>query len=276
MSLAKILFVDDEANIRITLPKILELQGFEVEAAATVSEGLKLIQSTRYDILLTDLNIGEPGDGFTLVSAMRRVQPSAATLIITGFPAFETALRAIREQVDDYVVKPAVIPELVETLKRNIQQPRRCSSTVRRRISVVLQENLDKLLDGWLNMAKKNSHLAEFQLNDREWLNHFPIVLPMVFSHLDVYVQELPVAVLEAARRHGETRAEQGFNVHDVQIEARLLRQAIYHLLQQHLLAVDISYWIKDMRNLNDALDSIVIESVKALSLDMSSQAAVS
>src|SRR5438270_14059879 len=103
----KILFVDDEPGIRVTLPMILGQHGFEVVTASNVREGLALIQQQEFHVLLTDLNIGEPGDGFTLVTAMRRVQPKAVTLIITGFPAFETALRAIREQVDDYVVKPA-------------------------------------------------------------------------------------------------------------------------------------------------------------------------
>jgi YesN/AraC family two-component response regulator len=54
-----------------------------------------------FDILVTDLNIGEPGDGFTVVSAIRRMQPDAAALIITGFPAFDNVLQAIRQQVND-------------------------------------------------------------------------------------------------------------------------------------------------------------------------------
>src|SRR5437868_9746999 len=103
----KVLFVDDEPTIRLTLPKILEMHEFEVKTAATVGEALKLIQSEEFDVLLSDLNIGEQSDGFTVVSAMRRVQPEALTIILTGYPAFESALQAIREQVDDYIAKPA-------------------------------------------------------------------------------------------------------------------------------------------------------------------------
>src|SRR6266567_5471173 len=51
-------------------------------------EILKLIQSEQFDVLLSDLNIGEPSDGFTVVSAMRRIQPDALTIILTGYPAF--------------------------------------------------------------------------------------------------------------------------------------------------------------------------------------------
>src|SRR3954471_9450433 len=119
-NLTKVLFVDDEPTIRLTLPKILEMHEFEVKAAANVQDALKLIQEEKFDVLLSDLNIGAPSDGFTVVSAMRRVQPDAVTIIITGYPAFETALQAIREQVDDYISKPANVDELVNTIKYKV------------------------------------------------------------------------------------------------------------------------------------------------------------
>src|SRR4051812_41551871 len=106
MAKPRLLFVDDEASIRLTLPALLEMHGFEVTSCASVAEALTCMQKGQFDVLLSDLNIGEAGDGFTVVSAMRRSQPNAVTIIITGYPAFETALQAIRRQVDDYVVKP--------------------------------------------------------------------------------------------------------------------------------------------------------------------------
>src|SRR5438270_5967579 len=103
--------------IRRTLPEILRREGFEVTVAATVPEALEQIQREQFDILISDLNIGEPGDGFTVVSAMRRSQPQAATFILTGFPDFDTALKAIRSQVDDYLVKPTHPLRLIEKVK---------------------------------------------------------------------------------------------------------------------------------------------------------------
>src|SRR6266513_538424 len=98
MAKTRILFVDDEPAIRMTLPVILTAEGFDVAVAATVAEALTYINAQPFDVLLADLNIGEKGDGFTLISAMRRVQPTAVTLILTGFPDFDTALQAIRNQ----------------------------------------------------------------------------------------------------------------------------------------------------------------------------------
>src|SRR5256885_16042780 len=121
----RILFADDEPGIRMTLPLILEQEGFEVSVAATVGEALAYINRDSFDVLLADLNIGERGDGFTLISAMRRGQPSAVTLILTGYPDFETALQAIRNQVDDYLTKPTDVRELVATIKERAMNPRR-------------------------------------------------------------------------------------------------------------------------------------------------------
>jgi DNA-binding NtrC family response regulator len=91
----RILFVDDEPSIRLTLPAVLEEHGFEVSIAGSVAEALSKINSSRFDVLLSDLNIGEDGDGFRVVRAMRSIQPKCVTVILTGYPAFESALQGI-------------------------------------------------------------------------------------------------------------------------------------------------------------------------------------
>src|SRR5215813_13610508 len=146
----RILFADDEPGIRLTLPLILEQEGFEVSVAATVAEALAYSNRDSFDVLLADLNIGEKGDGFTLISAMRRVQPSAVTLILTGYPDFATALEAIRNQVDDYLTKPADLNQLVATIRERTVNPRRVAPLQVKRISTILRERSDEIVDEWL------------------------------------------------------------------------------------------------------------------------------
>jgi DNA-binding NtrC family response regulator len=116
----RILFVDDEPSIRLTLPAVLEEHGFEVSIAGSVAEALSKINSSRFDVLLSDLNIGEDGDGFRVVRAMRSIQPKCVTVILTGYPAFESALQGIRNQVDDYLVKPADLESLINTIHEKL------------------------------------------------------------------------------------------------------------------------------------------------------------
>src|SRR5260370_13810981 len=151
MERSKLLFVDDDESIRQTLPMILTANGFDVTTVATVAEAISEINRQRFDILLSDLNIGQPGDGFTVVSAMRRIQPHARTYILTGYPDFVSALEAIRRQVDDYLTKPADIPSLLQTLRakqhgtRILHSPRnRPSPVIRKNPAPIIAESADQ------------------------------------------------------------------------------------------------------------------------------------
>lgn len=173
----RVLFVDDEEGIRLTLPPILEHAGFDVSVAASVPEALEMINHQSFDVLLTDLNIGSPADGFILVSAMRRVQPKSATFILTGYPDFQTALEAIRKQVDDYFTKPADIAMLIATLKEKARNPRACSEPPCKRVSDVVLENSDEIVRRWLREVKKDRRLMAAWLSDDERIEHVPLLL---------------------------------------------------------------------------------------------------
>src|SRR5436190_10839300 len=116
----RLLFVDDEEGIRETLPLLLQARGFDVRVAASVSEAISEIKTQKFDVLLSDLNIGKDGDGFTVVKAMRRAQPNCVTVLLTGYPGFESALQAIHDEVDDYFVKPAELDSLISTIERKL------------------------------------------------------------------------------------------------------------------------------------------------------------
>jgi DNA-binding NtrC family response regulator len=122
MEAARVLFVDDEPSLRLTMPEVLRQHGFSVTAVGTVNEALAEITSAEFDVLISDLNFDHPADGFIVVSAMRRTQPNCVTLILTGYPGFETALEALRSQVDDYLINPADVPALVRLIEAKLQQ----------------------------------------------------------------------------------------------------------------------------------------------------------
>lgn len=112
----RLLFVDDEPNIRATLPVILRRYGFKVTVAATVAEGLDFIQKQQFDLLLCDLNIDHEADGLEIIRAMRQLNPYCVTIVFTGFPSPETVREGIQLGVDDYIEKPADANELVAIL----------------------------------------------------------------------------------------------------------------------------------------------------------------
>jgi ActR/RegA family two-component response regulator len=95
--------------------------GFAVTAVGTVSEALAHVNGTECDVLVSDLNIDKPGDGFLVIAAMRLLQPKCITLVLTGYPAFDTAVEGIRHCINDYLVKPVKIDELVNAININLK-----------------------------------------------------------------------------------------------------------------------------------------------------------
>ena len=72
MSANRVLLVDDDEVVRMTLTGVLEQSGFKITTAANVPEALRLITSEEsFDVLLSDLHMPGAGDGLTVVSAMK-------------------------------------------------------------------------------------------------------------------------------------------------------------------------------------------------------------
>jgi len=262
MDKPKLLFVDDEDSIRITLPAILTQEGFDVTTAATVAEAISIINRQSFDILLSDLNIGEPGDGFTVVSAMRRIQPKARTFILTGYPDFSSALEAIRRQVDDYLTKPADIPTLVRTLKSKLQREAPQAPGLKKS-AVVLSENEGEIIDLWYREVQSDPEFQEIPMSRKERIDHLPGLLKDLVRRLEKGDTGADPASARSASIHGRKRREQGYSATQIVQESRLFYRVIANRLQQNLLDLDISTVIPDLIRISEVLNEMLQESIR-------------
>ncbi len=261
----RILLVDDEPNILLTLAAILGHEGYTVITAATVAEALREIGVQPFDALIADLNIGEPGDGFTVVSAMRRTHPRCINLILTGYPAFETALQAIRNQVDDYLVKPADVRELVKSLETKLSNPRPAGAMAVQPLAEFLRENASEISQRALAAMKSNSRLAAIPLTDEQRLDHVLGLLTGIVEQLQSERPNQPTrALLEDGARHGAVRRKQRYSEDLLVEDIRVVDQSIYDTVQNGLLKLDLSRLIPDLRNVNGTLATHLQESLKA------------
>jgi DNA-binding response OmpR family regulator len=265
MSLARILFVDDEPSIRATLAAILRHKDYDVTVAATVPEALDFITQQQFDVLISDLNIGEPGDGFTVVSAMRRTQPKAITFILTGYPDFESALVALRNQVDDYIIKPANI----ESLVNNISQRLATGSGARvppatRRASDILRERTEPIIQEWLQRVDENPELEKIKLSNEERADHLPALIRELADRIDARRDSPDMSAVEAATLHGKQRYHQGYTIPLIVAEARLLQKSVSANLQANLLSIDISTLIGDLIQIGESLTAELEESIRS------------
>jgi len=256
-----ILFVDDDNSVRLTLSAVLSSSGFNVTSATTVPEGLSLISQRKFDVLIADLNIGAPADGFILVSAMRRTQPDAVNLILTGYPAIETALQAIQQQVDDYIIKPANIQELVETIKAKLANRKPARRVETKPLPAVILENRESIVQSWLATVKKDLEISRIAINDSDRVNAVPEMLDVAVRL--AYGTKISSEQIKAAARHGRTRWRQGYTVPLLIREARLLQKSIAECIQANLLSIEISHLISNLIGVLEAIDILLEESAR-------------
>jgi YesN/AraC family two-component response regulator len=256
-----VLFVDDEPSLRLTLPEILRLHGYQVTAAGTVAEALQEMQARKYDVLLTDLNIGQPGDGFTVVSAMRRTQPDAVTIILTGYPAFESALEAIRNQVDDYIVKPANIDILIGLIERKmLNEGRKSPRPDQKRISQLLRENCELMADRWLSEMSQNQEFMRLGLVAEKQCEHLHSIVRSVSTMLEEGTTS--DEAFQSAREYGERRLRQGASLALILEETRVARRVILGYVQENLLAVKVSRVINEIIDICECIDQTEAQAV--------------
>lgn len=260
----RVLFVDDEPAIRMSLPAILRMHGFEVTSASDVGEAVQAIASQPFDVLISDLNIGSPGDGFTVVSAMRRTQPNCVTLILTGYPAFETALQAIRSQVDDYLIKPAGVNELVTAIEEKLRNRQPHQLEKLKRVSQILQENVAKIADRILHSETHILQLPRIHLTAEECRRNAEEFVRALALQVANGTAELRPEMLELARQHGQARYRQGYSAPMLVEENRLVCAAVLDCIHQNLLATDLSQLLPEMKLLSNALFSLLREAVSA------------
>ena len=261
----RVLFVDDEPAILVTLSAILKQKGFDVTTAASVPQALKLINAQQFEALISDLNIGQPGDGFTVVSAMRSVQPEAATFILTGYPDFESALLAIRNQVDDYFTKPADINAMVNAITQRLSLKRAINlQAPLRRISGILKDNASIIGDAWLAAVKRDAELAQLPLSDDERKDLIAWTLEEIIGRLERASEDTSPATVKAAERHGKQRCKQGYSTSEIVREARMLQHLITSTIQANLLGVDLSSLIPDLVEIGESLASMLEISIRA------------
>ena len=260
----RVLFVDDEPSIRLTLPAILKSRGYEVTVAATVPEALAEIGRNKFDVLLSDLNIGHPADGFTVVSAMRRTQPQCVNLILTGYPAFETALEAIRSHVDDYLTKPADIEHLLQVIEEKLEHPQLHHPVATRKLTSIFRDNIDVIVSRLLVEMRSHLELASLELSDEQRIDHYPQQLRSIADSLDLGLRKPDAATLRAAAEHGKQRKQQGYSAPMLVEDLRCLCNVINTTIEENLLALDVSVLLPDLKLVHEMLQVQLKESISA------------
>jgi len=135
----RVLVVDDEETVTVTLQGILELDGYSVTASTSGEIALELMRTHPFDVVLTDLRM-DGVDGLDLLRELHTISPDSVAIVLTGYGSIDSAVQALREGAYDYLVKPCDILELRTTVARGLERAR-LASQLRQRLRDLEQAN---------------------------------------------------------------------------------------------------------------------------------------
>ncbi|HEX8176035.1 MAG TPA: response regulator [Pyrinomonadaceae bacterium] len=159
---ARLLVVDDEESVALTVSEVLRQEGFRVETASSGSEAVKLLDVAEYDLVLTDLHM-EGGDGISVLSEIQQRSPLTISIVLTGFASVETAISAMRSGAYDYLVKPCNIEDLKHTVKRGVEHRLLMlrEREARARLEEFNRELQKRVEERTIELVRRNEELAE-------------------------------------------------------------------------------------------------------------------
>jgi DNA-binding NtrC family response regulator len=115
--LTSILIVDDDPGVRDMLSSVLNDVGYSVEAVESAKEAVKACEKSTFEVALVDIELPDM-NGTELLNRLKKMQPKMIRIIITGHPSTESAMKAVNERADGYVLKPFEVTELLEMISR--------------------------------------------------------------------------------------------------------------------------------------------------------------
>ncbi len=116
-----ILIVEDEETLRESIKRIFIKEGFAVDAADSAEQGLSLLETNIYDVIISDIIL--PGmDGIEMLSKVREQIPDQIFIVVTAYASLDTSVKALRAGAYDYIMKPIIHEEIKQIVRNALRQ----------------------------------------------------------------------------------------------------------------------------------------------------------
>lgn len=117
----KVLIVDDEKGLRLGAKRLLESEGYYVEAAENGTQGIELGLATDFDLALIDIKMPDI-DGIEVLRRIKAEHPNTVCLMATGYASYETAVESTKLGAYSYIPKPFTPEELLAHLRKGYER----------------------------------------------------------------------------------------------------------------------------------------------------------
>lgn len=115
--MSRILLVEDDNSLRLTISQFLEFENYEVEAVSTTRDALRRLTDGSYPIVISDIYLDER-TGIDVLSAAKNANPECAVILMSGRGSMETVMAATRGGAFDYLAKPFELDDLIDVVRR--------------------------------------------------------------------------------------------------------------------------------------------------------------
>jgi len=122
MDAFRALVVDDEEDFLETLVKRLNKRNIETAGVTSGEEALDLMKQKLFDVVILDIKMPGGMDGIEALREMKRVQPLAEVLLLTGHASVETSIEGMKLGAFDYLLKPIKLEDLLEKLAQAFEK----------------------------------------------------------------------------------------------------------------------------------------------------------
>jgi DNA-binding NtrC family response regulator len=130
----RILVVEDDTTLRLTLGEVLGKQGYQVDLAEDGARGLACFRRQNYELVMLDLHLPDT-HGLEVMKAMREADEGVLVVVMTAYPEVRTAVASVKAGAYDYLNKPFELEDLKEVVRRALETRRLRLEVERLRIS---------------------------------------------------------------------------------------------------------------------------------------------
>ncbi|HTQ66249.1 MAG TPA: sigma-54 dependent transcriptional regulator [Puia sp.] len=123
----KILIIDDDMDMCNLLSRFLERRGYETATAHNGHKGISKFKESKFDVVLCDFRLGDK-EGREVLQEIKTMDPGTIVIIITGYSDIKIAVDVIKLGAFDYITKPLVPDEVLNVIKRGLQNSATTSS----------------------------------------------------------------------------------------------------------------------------------------------------
>lgn len=151
----KLLIVEDEIKIALTLKKGLEEQGYQIDVAYDGFEGGQKIESNSYDLIILDINLPKR-NGLELCKWIRLKNELIPIIMLTAYNTMESKIKGFDFGADDYISKPFEFKELVVRIRALLK---RANNSIVREIEILKLDDLE------MNLTSREVNRGEVHIN---------------------------------------------------------------------------------------------------------------